>query len=194
MIWHHDYGKERQQKEEKPHFLGSTVGLIIMYGLTILVSSMVMCWLAGVIGSFLAFLEDPTTKAGLFQIYNGNSQAPLGNEINWSFSNIGNFAIARQYPIIFWVLEIAFIAASSRLILKIHFRWAPRKANQYGNDRLTSDPEVLKQYPMIADRDFSFVGYGGVPVAHFTPYSTFLKYHPVMFFKDYLKPHFFKYY
>ena len=190
MIWHHDYGKERQQKEEKPHFLGSTVGLIIMYGLTILVSSMVMCWLAGVIGSFLAFLEDPTTKAGLFQIYNGNSQAPLGNEINWSFSNIGNFAIARQYPIIFWVLEIAFIAASSRLILKIHFRWAPRKANQYGNDRLTSDPEVLKQYPMIADRDFSFVGYGGVPVAHFTPYSAFLKYHPVMFFKDYLKPHF----
>ena len=190
MIWHHDYGKERQQKEEKPHFLGSTVGLIIMYGLTILVSSMVMCWLAGVIGSFLAFLEDPTTKAGLFQIYNGNAQAPLGNEINWSFSNIGNFAIARQYPIIFWILEIAFIATSSRLILKIHFRWAPRKANQYGNDRLTSDPEVLKQYPMIADRDFSFVGYGGVPVAHFTPYSAFLKYHPVMFFKDYLKPHF----
>ena len=190
MILHHDYDKERQRKEEKPHFLGSPGGLVFMYLITIVISSIVMCWLTGVLGGVWTFFQDPVTKNGLHGLFLGQTNATYGNELDQaaSISNLGNFAIAKQFPVIFLVLEITFIVFWSRPILRIHARWRPRQANQYGNDRLTSEPEILRQYPMIADRDLEFPGYGGVPVAHFQPWSIFIKYHPVLFVRDYLKP------
>ena len=189
MILHHDYDKDRRKKNQKDHFLGSAGGLALMYALTIVLSSIINCWVAGLIGGVHAWLEDPSTKGGLRSLFLGNPNATFGNEMDQALAvtNLGNFAVARQYWIIFLILEITFILASTRLIMKIHIRWRPRKTNQYGNDRLTSEPEILRQYPIIADRDFSFPGYGGVPVMHFKPWSILIKYHPILFLTTYLK-------
>lgn len=190
MILHHDYDKDRLKKNQKNHFLGSAGGLALMYALTILLSSIINCWVAGLIGGIYTWFQDPITKAGFRSLFLGNPNTTFGNEFNQALtlSNIGNIAVAKQYWLIFLVLEGTFILASTRLILKIHLRWRPRKTNQYGNDRLTSEPEVLRQYPIIADRDFKFPGYGGIPVMHFQPWSILIKYHPILFLKTYLRP------
>lgn len=194
MTLHHDYDKDRLKKNQKNHFLGSAGGLALMYAITIILSSLVNCWVAGTLGGAYDFFQDPVTKAGIRALSLGDPNATFGNEFtqNLTLANIGNFTVAKHYWKIFLVLEIAFILASTRLIMKIHIRWRPRKTNQYGNDRLTSEPEILRQYPIIPDRDFTFPGYGGIPVMHFQPWSILIKYHPILFLRRYLQPRFTK--
>ena len=45
------------------------------------------------------------------------------------------------------------------MIINDKIRWKPTKHSQYGNDRLATEKEILRQYPQIADRGASFPGY-----------------------------------
>lgn len=192
---HHNYDSERNLKNEKKHFLGSPGGLVFMYGLCLVVTSYFNCWLTSIIVGIHQWANDPQVKGQLGAIMNGSPQFQgISGNINQRVSpaNIGNFTFALHpfhHFLITLVLEIIALALFSRLIIRIYIRWRPNKYNQYGNDRLTTEPEVLRQYPIIADRDFSFAGYGGVPVMHFKPWSTLIKYHPTLFLSQYIKPH-----
>lgn len=108
----------------------------------------------------------------------------------WIMDNFGNYSGAWMmnkwlFLGITGVLSMMMIP----IFLKIGYKNHSTNHSQYGNDRFASTREILRQYPIIPDREFEFKGVGGVPVLHVKPWdSDFMITHPIMFAKYTLWP------
>lgn len=188
-----NYDKERRKKEDKEgQFLGSYAGLLTLIVIDIVLASVVACWLTIGIEGTRAWATNPYIKMGLHQSMSGGVSTVdiLGPLITpWSVHNIANYHALSQYPKMFLLVEAVLMAAFLPLIIKTWRRWKPRNTNQYGNDRLASEGEVLRQYPQIPDREYCFPSYGGIPVSHIKPGWQFFSYHPGQYIRSFLFPY-----
>lgn len=186
-----NYDRERHRKDgQDQKVLGSPIFLIGIWLIYSIVVSYVVCWLASGISASYYWVTSPASGQFLAQILNGIiPQDSFGSVVaGWEFSNLGNYRVMHQAPGFFWGIELFFSLILVPMIIKMRIRWKPTKHSQYGNDRLATEKEILRQYPQIADRGASFPGYGGIPVAHITPNSEFIKYHPGLYTSYYLCP------
>lgn len=182
-----NYDKERHQKDSKKKAGGNPIFLTLLMLIWASGMSWLTCWLASALHGTGAWFGSPVS----YQFLDGKVQPGMFDLLvsGWSFSNFGNYAVMHQYPKLWWGIELLLTSIMLPLTIKSWYRWRPNKANQYGNDRLTTEKEIYHQYPQITDREYRFPGYGGIPVAHSKPVnSPFIKSHPIFWAKYYLCP------
>ena len=160
-----NYDKERHRKDGKQGgLLGRPWFLTILWIAWALFVSWLNCWLTSGIKATQDWFHSPES----YQFMDGTVNAQIFTTLHngWAFSNFGNYQIMHLYPKIYWIIELIAAGVMLPLVLKTWLKWRPSHRNQYGNDRLTTEDEVLVQYPQIPDRGFEYEGIGGVPVSH----------------------------
>lgn len=180
-----DYDKERTTKtNHRLKLLGKPWFLIILWigwtGLMVFPTS----YLTSAIRSIIVWLN-----VNNYGLLNGQITQTEILKQGWSLSNLTNFSMMKIVPVLFF--PVLFIL-SILLVSTLWKTWIKNKdtnKNQYGNDRLTSEREVLRQYPQVSDRGYEFKGYGGVPVHHTVPTTReFITSHPLKYINSYLLP------
>lgn len=183
-----NYDKERHRKDGKQGgLLGRPWFLTLLWIAWALFVSWLNCWLTSGVKATQDWFHSPES----YQFMDGtvNSQIFTTLHNGWAFSNFGNYQIMHLYPKIYWIIELIAAGVMLPLVLKTWLKWRPNHRNQYGNDRLTTEDEVLVQYPQIPDRGFEYEGIGGVPVSHIKATApVFFKHHPIDWMHYYLVP------
>ncbi|WP_295730203.1 VirD4-like conjugal transfer protein, CD1115 family [uncultured Limosilactobacillus sp.] len=178
-----NYDRERRRKDGIHHHLGGNpVFLAIVWLFWAVMMSYIACWLASGLLATYAFFHSPESYA----ILGSNIPPGLFNGVfaGWSFRHLGDYSILQTKPLWFLVIEAILAGMMLPLVHKSRRKWKPNSHNQYGNDRLTTEKEIQKQYPQIPDRGFTFPGYGGIPVSHAAMTdSALIKHHPAKWLK-----------
>ncbi|WP_304133580.1 VirD4-like conjugal transfer protein, CD1115 family [Limosilactobacillus coleohominis] len=183
-----NYDKERHLKDgQRSPIVGNPIVLSVLWLGWALLMSYFACWVASVVHSTVTWFRSPASYAIL------GSNIPPGTfdilKAGWSLTNLGNYQVIMVIPLTYWVTELAMASVMLPLAFKLYHRWKPNNHNQYGNDRLTTEPEIQRQYPQIPDRGFSFPGYGGIPVAHATAKDhVLITHHPLLWSRYCLCP------
>lgn len=180
-----NYDRERARKSNRRiNVLGQWWFLIVLWLAYAYVMSFVANWLA------------TGTKATI-RWFHLNGYGILDAKLKyvsilkkgWSLSNWQNAKIMYTSPTIYWPILAVLSLLVVGILLKTWRKYRDTSHNQYGNDRLTSEHEIMRQYPQIPDRGKTFPGYGGMPVHHAKPTSLgLIETHPIKYFRDYLLP------
>ena len=183
-----NYDRERRRKDGKQgRLIGQPIVLTIIWLCWAVFISWLNCWLTAGIRATIDWFHSPDS----YQFLNGQVNAQVFSILSngWQRANLGNYQVMRSNPLIFGVVELIGAGVMLPLVIKTWLKWRPNHGNQYGNDRLTTEDEVLVQYPQIPDRGFEYDGVGGIPVSHFKATAAgFLKHHPVAWLRYYLAP------
>lgn len=188
MLLAFNYDRERHRKDGKQgRLIGQPIVLTIIWICWALFVGWLNCWLTAGIRATIDWFHSPDSYQFLNGQVNAQVFAILSN--GWQTANLGNYQVMRNNPLIFAVIELIGAGVMLPLVIKTWLKWRPNHGNQYGNDRLTTEDEVLVQYPQIPDRGFEYDGVGGIPVSHIKATApVFLKHHPVAWLRYYFAP------
>lgn len=185
----YNYDRERQLKDGQDNkVIGTWPVLIALWGLWAVLMTFVANWFTGAIRAIIGAFTSPQMVNMLHGDLTNNPMSGLLAQLG--VKNFLNFDVIGLAPLIWWVIEAVLTIAILPLLIRIRIRWQPRKHNQYGNDRLATGKEIIRQYPQIPDRQYSYPGYGGIPVAHYKPGKQLIKSHPALFWKMSVLPRF----
>lgn len=191
-LFKHDRGrkvfeKERRRKDGQEKHLGANpIFLLGIWLAWTAAMSWFWCYFVIIIRAVNQWLTSPQLSEFIQQGDPSKANtAILAQAIR--LTNLGDYQVRLEAPLLYWGGLAVLSTAAIPLVIRMYIRWKPRRHNQYGNDRLTTEKEIQKQYPQIPDREFEFAGYGGIPVSHTTPLGL-MKNHPLQFSSNYLLP------
>ena len=151
-----NYDRERHRKDGKQgRLIGQPIVLTIIWICWALFVGWLNCWLTAGIRATIDWFHSPDSYQFLNGQVNAQVFAILSN--GWQTANLGNYQVMRSNPLIFVVIELIGAGVMLPLVIKTWLKWRPNHGNQYGNDRLTTEDEVLVQYPQIPDRGLSMM-------------------------------------
>lgn len=184
-LFQNKYEKERQAKlGQKFDPLGQLWLLVVIWLIWAFIMGKIACWLSAGIHAFWSWFNSPNGYAFLDGQLIGFDQVTN----SWSFTNFGNYTYMWTVPLLYWVIEGALAVVIVPILMRIWVKHRPDKSFQYGNNRFTTTDEIVTQYPQVPDRNVSFAGYGGVPVAHLRFWNpSLLKHHLRMVLKNLVK-------
>lgn len=184
----HDYDKERRFRSLEEHsILGTKIGALLLFVLWIALISPLVNYLCRGLYQLGLWFKNPKSH-GVF-INDFSTLKPLYNAWHWEIDHFFDYSIMKVHPKLYTFLLILMGGVMIPLILRIYNRNKPNRNNVYGNDRLTTISELMVQYPQISDRQNTFKGYGGIPVAHVNAWNgNLIFHHPIIFFRDYFVP------
>ncbi|WP_335900143.1 VirD4-like conjugal transfer protein, CD1115 family [Limosilactobacillus fermentum] len=159
------YDAERSAKtRERTSIFGSPIVLLAIWLVWAWFVSYLTCWVVSGLTAFNSWINSPDGYAFMSGQLVGFDKVSAG----FAFTNFGNYATMGQNSILWWGLEAVLSLMMIPIFMKAGWKNRRIKHLEYGNDRLATDSEVLRQYPLIADRGAEFKGYGGVPISHFS--------------------------
>lgn len=173
------YDQERSAKtKERTSLFGNPIVLVAIWLVWAWLVSYLTCWVVSGLTAFNSWINSPDGYAFMNGQLNGFDKVSAG----FAFTNLGNYATMGQNPLLWWGLEAVLTLMMIPIFMKAGWKNRRIKHLEYGNDRLATESEVLRQYPLIPDRGAEFKGYGGVPITHFNA-KGFGREHPIAWWR-----------
>lgn len=165
MFRRNKYARERSRKlNPRLKLLGRPWFLILLWSIFAGLMTFFTNWIVSAIQTFLFWWQANDTGTFIF-----TGKTPHDNYLLnriWQAKRLTNYGVFTGNKILYLVVLAALSTISVKFLLQLYFKNRNTSSNQYGNDRLTTEREVKRQYPQIPDRREEFEGYGGIPLHH----------------------------
>lgn len=165
MLGKNKYARERSRKlNPRLRLLGRPWFLFLLWLVFASAMTFFTNWIVSAIQTFLFWWQANDTGTFIF-----TGKAPQDNYLLnriWQTKSLTDYGIFTGNKVLYLVVLMALSSISVKFLLRLYFKNRNTSSNQYGNDRLTTEREVKRQYPQIPDRQEEFKGYGGIPLHH----------------------------